>query len=60
MTGFKIALTGLICVAIGFLACGWSVATNRKDGNAWKITFGLFLFGGVAAVIAGLTFAIWE
>lgn len=60
MIGFKIALTGLICAVIPFLACGWSVITNRKDGDAWKITFGLLFLGGVISIVSGLTFAIWE
>lgn len=60
MIGFKIALTGLVCIAVALLACVWSVATKRKDGDAWKITFGLLFLGGAISIVSGLTFAIWE
>lgn len=60
MIGYKIIATGILCIMVALGACFWSVITRRVDGDAFKVTFGLLLIGGFAAVVIGAITAIWE
>jgi hypothetical protein len=58
MIGLKIALTGIILLAVGDFFV--KVYGSKKPGIAMLALFGFVFLAGLSAVVGGLIYSIWS